>query len=121
MTTKDGKKAGTSRVGWSRTSHVMFAENAPHMIIGRCVWGKTDKDPDTLEIYRVFDAPGIGPLLLEKPVCVMKDIIPQAKLSYVYMRDTTVALDEIRIGTTLHSVMMGTKPLAKTGGNGTSK
>jgi len=96
----------------------MFSEKTPHMIIGRCIWGKTDKDTDTLEIYRVFDAPGIGPIVLEKPVCVMKDVVPQAVIRSVYMQDTTSALDEIRIGPTRHSVLLGTKPLPKAAGNG---
>jgi len=112
-TTKDGEEAGTSRVDWSRHKFdIKFPPEVPHMIIGRCKWGKTDKDPDSLEIYRVFDAPGIGPLVLEEPVCVMKEVVDQANLNSVYMNDTAGALDEIRIGPTLHSVMLGTKPLA---------
>ena len=111
MAAKDGKRAGTSRVGWSRSKEVMFLKNKPNMIIGRCVWGKTDEDPDTLEIYRVFDAPGFGPMVLKKPVCVLKEIVPQAEINSVYMRDTAGGVDEIRIGPTLHSVMLGTKPL----------
>lgn len=110
--TKEGEKAGTSRVGWSRTKHVMFPENAPSMIIGRCQWGKTDKDPDILEIYRVFDAPEFGPMVLEKPVCVVEDIVSQAKINTVSLTDLAGGVDEIRVGPTLHSVMVGTKPLA---------
>ena len=45
------------------------------MIIGHCTWGKTDGDHDKLEIYRVFSAPGIGPMVLEEPVCVMEEVI----------------------------------------------
>lgn len=109
--TKDGEKTGTSRVGWSRTKHVMFPDNAPNMIIGRCVWGKTAKDRDTLEIYRVFDAPVFGPLVLKEPVCVVEAVIPQGTINSVYITDTAGGVDEIRIGPTLHSVMIGTKPL----------
>ena len=42
----------------------------------------------------------------------MKEVVPQAKLDSVYMKDTGSGLDEIRIGPTLNSVMVGTKPLA---------
>ena len=79
------------------------------------MWGKTDEDLDTVEIYRVFEAPGMGPMVLEKPVGVMQEMIPQADLHSFYMTDTTEALDEIRIGKTLHSVLLGTKPLAVKG------
>ena len=81
------------------------------MVIGRCVWGKTDADFDTLEIYRVFDAPGFGPMTLKEPVCVLKEVIDQKTICSIYARGSAT-FDEIRIGTTLHSVMMGTKPLA---------
>lgn len=82
------------------------------MIVGRCVWGKTEKDSDTLTIHRVFDAPGFVPMFLEKPVCTMEEIIAQQTLNaiglYIY---SDKVLDEIRIGPTLNSVMVRTKPL----------
>ena len=111
--TLNGEKAGTSRNPWSRSAKLRFSEKTPDMIIMRCVWGKTEKDPDTLEIYRVFDAPGFGPLVLKKPACVLQEIIPQEKINTVSMGfSQNRAVDEIRIGPTLHSVMVGTKPLA---------
>lgn len=62
----------------------------------------------------MFDAPGMGPMVLKEPVCSMREVIDQAKLDTVYIRDTAGSLDEIRIGSTLHSVLLGTKPLAAT-------
>lgn len=111
MAAKDGEKAGTSRVGWSHTKQVMFPENEPNMIIGRCVWGETDESVDTVAFYRVFDAPEFGPLVVNEPVCIMKEVIPQAKINTVYLTDTAGGVDEIRIGPTLHSVLLGTRPL----------
>ncbi|MHC4248732.1 MAG: DUF6288 domain-containing protein [Planctomycetota bacterium] len=110
--THNGEKAGTARNPWSRSAKLRFPEKTPNMVIGRCVWGKTDKDPDTLEIYRVFDAPGFGPLILKEPACVLKEVIPQEAINSLYMDiDSGRAVDEIRIGPTLNSVMVGTKPL----------
>lgn len=80
------------------------------MIIGRCVWGKTDKDADIIAIYRVFDAPEFGPLILNKPAAHSKGIFPQEKLMRIHLA-ANVPVDEIRIGPTLHSVMLGTQPL----------
>jgi len=108
--THNGETAGTARNPWSRSAKLRFAQDKPNMIIGRCVWGKTDADPDTLEIYRVFDAPEFGPLVLKDPVCVLTEVSPQEKVGTVYLH-SEVAVDEIRIGPTLHSVMAGTKPL----------
>jgi hypothetical protein len=106
----NGEK-GSSRNSWSRSSGLRFARS-PHMIVGRCVWGRTDKDPDTVEVFRVFDAPGYGIVLLEDPVSVVKGVIPQEKIDSIGLyADGTAPVDEIRIGPTLHSVMVGTKPL----------
>ena len=112
---KDGEPAGEERNPWSRSAQLRFFEKKPNMIIGRCVWGKRDEALDKLEIYRVFVAPGFGPMLLEKPACVLEDIFAQEKISSVYLEvDSEHTADEIRIGSTLHSVMLGTKPLAVT-------
>jgi hypothetical protein len=105
-----GEEAGTSRNPWSRAAGLRFSEKEPNMIIGRCVWGKTDRDPDTLEIYRVFDAPEFGPLVLDEPACVLNELIAQENIRSISLH-AQVPVDEIRIGPTLHSVMLGTKPL----------
>ncbi|MDX1565340.1 MAG: Ig-like domain-containing protein, partial [Phycisphaeraceae bacterium] len=111
--TLNGKEAGTSRNPWSRSAKLRFPEKTPDMIVGRCVWGKTDKDSDTLEIYRVYDAPGFGPMVLEKPACVLKEVVAQETLNSIYLNfDSGRVVDEIRIGPTLNSVMVGTQPLA---------
>ena len=81
------------------------------MIIGRCIWGKTDEDKDILEIYKVFDAPRFGPMVLEKPVCRLTEVIQQDKLDSVYIKGTPGYLDEIRVGPTRNSVILGIKPL----------
>ena len=84
--------------------------NKPCMIVGRCTWGKTDKDVDRLEIFRVFDAPEFGPMLVKNPVAVLEQTVPQKNITGIIIGSEQV-VDEIRIGTTLHSVMVGTKPL----------
>jgi hypothetical protein len=103
---------GECRNPWSRNQQSRFSEDSPNMIIGRCIWGKTDKDPDVVAIYRVFDAPELGPLILKKPVCLVREIIDQEKIRSIqlYFRSDG-PIDEIRIGSTLHSVLVGTRPL----------
>ncbi|MFK7851157.1 MAG: DUF6288 domain-containing protein [Akkermansiaceae bacterium] len=109
----NGKEAGEARNPWSRSSNLRLPEKEPQMIVGRCVWGKTDKDLDTLEIYRVYNAPVFGPMLIDEPVGVLQEVIPQRTLNaiQVEMFDDHRTIDEIRIGTTLPSVMIGTKPM----------
>ena len=110
--TLNGEETGTARNPYSRSSKLRFPDTEPSMIIGRCVWGKTDKDIDTLTIHRVFDAPRFGPLFLQKPVCALESVIDQQTLNSVHLYiDTNKELDEIRIGPTRNSVMMGTQPL----------
>ena len=112
---KDGEPAGEARNPWSRSAQLRFFEKKPNMIVGRFAWGKTDLDLDKLEIYRVFVAPEFGPMVLEKPACVLEDVIPQEKISSVYLdMGSEQTADEIRIGSTQHSVMLGTKPLTIT-------
>lgn len=108
----NGKIVGEERNAWSRSAKLRFPDDEAQMIICRYVWGKTDEDADTLEIYRVFDAPGFGPLVLKEPAATYKGMISQETFNSVSMNmDGHRAVDEIRIGTTLHSVMAGTKPL----------
>ena len=112
---KDGEPVGEARNPWSRSAPLRFFEKKPNMIVGRFVWGKTDSDLDKLEIYRVFVAPEFGPMVLEKPACVLEDVIPQEKISSLYLdMGNELTADEIRIGSTQHSVMLGTKPLTVT-------
>ncbi len=112
MAWKDGKEAGTTRVGWgSGRAEQKFPKDTPHMIILRCDWGETDEAPDTLEIYRMFNAQGHGPIILEEPVSVMSEPVDQSRLDSIFMKDTGGFLDEIRVGHDLRSVLMGTTPL----------
>ena len=85
------------------------------MVVGRCVWGRTDADPDTLEVYRVFNAPGYDIVFPRKPVSVVKGIIPQELIKAIVINQGgfDAPLDELRVGPTRHSVMVGTKPLKK--------
>ncbi len=53
------------------------------------------------------------PLVLNEPACVLNELISQEKINSVFMEfGSDRAVDEIRIGPTLHSVMVGTKPLS---------
>ncbi len=102
---------GLDRNGWSRSAGLRFSKG-PDMVVGRCVWGETDEDPDTVEVYRVFNAPGYGVVFPEKPVSVIKGSIPQEMIKAIVINQSHEApLDEIRVGPTRHSVMVGTKPL----------
>ena len=110
--TLNGVEAGESRNPWTRSPNLRFKDTAPHMIVGHCTWGKGDNGMDRLEIHRVYDAPVFGPILLEDPVAVLEEAIDQQTLDtlLIYV-DQQQAIDEIRIGPTLNSVMLGTKPL----------
>lgn len=104
--------AGESNNPWSHDAQLRFDKTGPHMIVGHFTWGKTAADPDKLEIHRVYNAPIFGPMLLENPVCVLEQPIDQQKLNTLKLyADSDRAVDEVRIGTTLNSVMVGTKPL----------
>jgi hypothetical protein len=82
------------------------------MVVGRCIWGKTDEEPDAVEVYRVFNANGYDVVLPEEPVSVTKGMIPQEKIQAVVMQvSSETPSDEIRVGPTLHSVMLGTVPM----------
>jgi hypothetical protein len=101
----------TDRNAWSPSAALRFPKG-PNMVIGRCIWGKTDNDPDTVEVYRVFNAPGYGIAVASQPVSVVKGPFPQEHLrSIVLDFSGKTPIDEIRVGPTKHSVMVGTKPL----------
>ena len=110
--TLNDQEAGESNNPWSRSASLRFKDTAPHMIVGHFTWGKEAKDPDKLEIHRVYDAPVFGPMLLENPVCVLEQPIDQKALNELSLSaDSDQVVDEIRLGPTLSSVMVGTKPL----------
>jgi hypothetical protein len=112
ITMLNGQKAGEMHQAWSRSAALRFPDNAPSMIAGHCVWGKTDEEPDTLTLYRVYDAPVFGPMLIDKPAAVMTMKIDQTKLNAIHLNlPENRAIDEIRIGTNLVSVMQGTAPM----------
>jgi hypothetical protein len=96
---------------WTREASRRFPEG-PNMVVGRCLWGKTDEEPDTVEVYRAWDAPGYDVVLPEKPVSVTKGMIPQEMIKAIKMNvSIETPFDEIRVGPTLHSVMLGTVPM----------
>jgi hypothetical protein len=101
-----------NRNSWSRSAKLRFPEG-PNMIVGRCVWGKTDEEPDIVEVYRVFDAPGYDIVVSEKPVSAAKGVIPQEMINAIVINQGGFEspLDEFRVGPTRHSVMVGTVPL----------
>jgi hypothetical protein len=110
--TFNDKEAGENNNPWSRSMDLRFKDIAPHMIVGRFTWGKDAQDPDKLEVFRVFDAPIYGPMLLENPVCVLEQTLDQKVLNEISLSvDSGKVVDEIRLGPTLSSVMIGTKPL----------
>jgi hypothetical protein len=96
------QKMGGKDIDWS--------ESGPNMIIGRCIWGNTDADKDTIEIYRVVDVPDYGPLVITQPISVTRDQVAQQRINTIKINSGTV-WDEVRIGPTLNSVLLGTIPL----------
>lgn len=114
LATIDGETEGDlDRNAWSRQADLRFPEG-PNMVVGRCIWGKTDEEPDTVEVYRVFDAKGYGIVIPQEPVSVVKGVIPQEKINAIVLNASVeTPLDEIRVGPTLHSVMVGTTPLGE--------
>lgn len=109
--TSKGEEAGTARNAYTRSGQLRFPDGKASMIVGRFVWGKTDADPDKLTIHRVYDAPGFGPLFLENPVCVLEQTVDQKTMNSIFLGlDSNIMADEIRIGPSLSSVMVGTEP-----------
>lgn len=93
---------------------ITFPPDRPHLVVGHCQWGKTDDTPDTVTIYRVLDITRRGPVLLEKPISVTSKAINQESLNTLYFEyNERFYLDEIRIGPTYESVLLGTVPLAE--------
>ena len=110
--TLNGQKTGETRSPSGGKEQPKFGSSVPDMMIGRCVWGKTDKDPDVVELYRVYDSPLFGPLLVEKPVAMFEHVIDQQSIERVrILLGGEGGCDELRIGPTLNSVMIGTVPL----------
>lgn len=101
-----------SRFGWgNRRAEEKFPPNTPHMILARCLWGATDDASDTIEIYRVFHAPTMGPTVMKEPLSTMSAVIDQVKTDSLFVRGAEQGfIDELRVGTSLESVMLGTKP-----------
>ena len=85
----------------------------PNMVVGRCVWGKTDKEPDTVEIYSFYNSSKHGMVWVTEPLSVMKGTIPQEMIQAIEIEQKLeMPLDEFRIGPTRNSVLLGTKPLS---------
>ena len=84
------------------------------MIVGHCKWGKSDDEPDVLTLYRVFDAPQIGPMLIENPVGKMEFKINEKEITMLDLYiDHSNSIDEIRIGADIPSVIGGKHPPGK--------
>jgi len=104
---------GSTRMGY-RKGNVIFKTETPHLIVGRCVWGKSKNVDDVVEIYRLIDIPNQDPILLKKPVSVMNGRIDQEKLDTMYFNyNGNLKLDELRMGPTYESVLLGTVPLSE--------
>ena len=108
---KDGKTI--AKQPWNRgNSDLKYPIGNPWILLGHCVWGKTEKDPDIIKIYRVFNVPNTGPVVLwERPVLEsLEQTFDQEKLNTFFFSANGSYIDEIRIGTSSNSVLMGTKP-----------
>jgi hypothetical protein len=99
---------GGSRMNQYKGETIMPAL-VPHVFVGHCVWGASDIDMDVVEIYRVVDVPGRGPVFLEEPVATYAGIVPQQELDTLYFKTKdSYSMDEFRVGSTLQSVLLGT-------------
>lgn len=104
-----GKSAMPSRGG-----KITLPADKPNLLVGRCRWGKDGDSPDTVELYRVLDVPGKGPVLLKKPISTVTGLVDQASLDTLYFEyNEHFLLDEIRIGPSYESVLLGTVPAGK--------
>lgn len=96
----------------------LWPREQPAMVVVRCRWGKTDQEPDTVEVYRVVDLPMLGPKLVEKPIATNSGVIDQSKLNTLYISAPGYGagfyFDEIRVGPSYHSVLLGTVASDKT-------
>lgn len=108
----NGKIVGEDYQAWSHSADLRFPEGEPHLIVGQCVWGKTDEEPDTVRIFRVFNAPVFGPMLIHQPASEMQEPIAQEKINAIQLSmGDKQGFDEIRIGTSAASVLQGTVPM----------
>lgn len=108
----NGKDLGENYQSWSRMGELRIKQNEPAMVVGHCLWGRTDDEPDTLTLYRVYNAPVFGPMLIDQPASDMKQLIDQEKINAIVIGIAeNRAIDEIRIGASAASVMQGTVPL----------
>ena len=81
----------------------------PHVFVGHCAWGVSDIDMDVVEIYRIVDVPGRGPVFLKEPISTFAGIVPQQEIDTLYFKSKDAySMDEFRVGPTLQSVMLGT-------------
>ena len=96
------------------TSKVSFPSGMPLLFVGHCVWGKADAEPDTMELYRVLDIDEEKPMLLKKPISVITGTIDQSQVDSLYIGlCRQLQMDEIRVGPTYESVLLGTTAISK--------
>ena len=80
-------------------SAITLPADKPHLIVGHCRWGKTDDEPDRVEIYRVLDIAGRGPTLLKEPISIHEGNVTQDRFDEVYFEyNERFYFDEIRVG-----------------------
>lgn len=90
---------------------IKFPVHAPHLIVGKVSWSADPEGDDTVEIYRVLNIEKLGPVKLEEPVSTQRGKVDQSRLNTLYFNyKDKFLLDEIRVGPTYKSVLLGTKP-----------
>ncbi len=112
-----GVQIGDTRMG-TRSGNVTMPVGQPALYVGRCAWGATDDDEDTVEVYRVADVPGIGPVMLKSPVSAVTGTVRQQDLDTLYFGyNEKFIIDELRVGPTYESVLLGTVALSEVAGS----
>lgn len=93
--------------GWQ----VVFSANTPLLFVGHCVWGTGADKPDKVTLYRVFEDHKGQLVRLKNPVSTCSAVVDQSKLNMLYIfYSGGLILDEVRVGPTYESVVLGTVP-----------
>lgn len=87
----------------------MVQEEQPLYLLVRCVWGSRAGDLDRVEAYQVVSIEGRDPYVISVPKATISGHINQSTLDTLYFETSNGGkFDEIRVGPTRSSVLLGT-------------
>ena len=106
------QQRGNSRMRKTRFGKILFPDDEANLLVVHCKWSEEAGGDDVIKLYRVIDIPKFGPTLIKKPVSITKGDLSQELLDSLYFHySERFSLDEIRVGPTFRSVLIGTKAL----------